>query len=239
VTDCLDWASLLQGEEHFKVLERCRDDKKATSIHQAYRPIAKMFILCPPCLCQIHTAMRICQGAEVSPLLEFCIRIDDRLPSSCCRGRQPSERLKYIDKEIVDLEARLTHSFASSIAAARQIGRIDCPWLQKRIFQVEEDVIEASFAEDPSGIVSDMLADCTDKRLPKAGIVVLGELSCCSVILEDVFMTRSPRKPRETDIYELKLSRDEGAEVDRWSRAYVGSYARKSTAKPAKPEPKS
>jgi Prion-inhibition and propagation len=231
LTDCLDWPSLLQSEDHSKVLQNCRPDQTAETstykLPKAYRKIAKMFILCPPCLCQLHTALLICLGAEVSPLLEFCIRIDDRLPSSCCRGGQPSERLKSFDQRIKYLEGRMTAAKAVPIQAANNIGRIDCPWLEKRIFRVEGDLIEPLFAEDPSAIVSDMLADCTDKRLPTAGIVILGELSCCNVILEDVFMTRSARKPRETDIYELKRSRDEIAKVDRWTRAYAGAYARR------------
>jgi hypothetical protein len=190
-----------------------------------------MFILCPPCLCQLHTAIIICIGAEVSPLLEFCIRIDDRLPSSCCRGGQPAERLKSIDQKIKDLEGCLSVSKAVSKLTAHNIGRIDCPWLEKRIFQVEEEIIEPSFVENTSAIVSDMLANCTDKRLPIAGMVVLGELSCCTIILEDFFMTRSARKPRETDIYELKWSRDEITQADRWSRVYAGAYARRPTPK--------
>jgi len=180
--------------------------------------------------------MLICIGADVSPLLEFCIRIDDRLPSSCCRGGQPSERLKSIDQKIKDLEGRFSVTKAVSILTAHNIGRIDCPWLEKRIFRVEEDIIEPSFAEDSSAIVSDMLADCTDKKLPIAGMVVLGELSCCTVILKDVFVTKSARKPRETDIYELKWSRDEITKVDRLTRAYAGAYARRPAPK-SQPKP--
>jgi hypothetical protein len=132
----------------------------------------------------------------VPPLLEFCVCIDDQIPSSCVQGSQPLDRLRSIDRKIRSCEGQ---RFGLSSRTLRDVSNVDSPWLQQRIYQSEQEKSEAKFAEDPGAIVSDIVATCTDKRLPTACMIILGELSSSSVIL-DVFMMESPRKP-EKQIY--------------------------------------
>jgi hypothetical protein len=136
----------------------------------------------------------------VSPLLEFCVCIDDQIPSSCVQGSQPLDRLRSINRKIGSCEGQ---RFGLSSRTLRDASNIGFPWLQQRIYQPEKEKSEATFAEDPGAFVSDIVATGTDKRLPTACMITLGELSSSSVIL-DVSMMESPRKPRKTDIYQLK-----------------------------------
>ena len=46
--------------------------------------IVHVYIYCPPCACQIATALDICVYHQKSPFVEFDIRIDHHRPTSCC-----------------------------------------------------------------------------------------------------------------------------------------------------------
>ena len=179
-----------------------------------------MYISCPPCACQIQTALAICQGNGVSPLLEVSICIDYRLPSSCVRSGQALYRLISIERKIKNITT--DHADLPTVPKGNSI---DCPWLERRSFQLEQGASESSFAEDPSGVVLDMIRNAEVCR-STTGMVISGEMDCFNSMLEDVFMTRSPRKPRETDLYELISTWDPVHRVYNWRHHYMGAYSR-------------
>src|SRR2546421_11293715 len=41
--------------------------------------------IAPPCACQIQTAVDLCRGRGISEFLDFVVRTDERIPSSCRR----------------------------------------------------------------------------------------------------------------------------------------------------------
>jgi hypothetical protein len=98
------------------------------------------------------------------------------------------DRLISIERRIKDIVADQADD-----GTIPQGDSIDCPWIEQRIFQLGQDTPEPSFAEDPSGLVLDMMRNC-DNRSSAVGMIILGEAGCCNLMLEDVFMTSSPRK---------------------------------------------
>jgi hypothetical protein len=221
--DRLEWPDLLKKEDHMTVLERNRETTRIG--RQIFRPIAKVYIYCPPCVCLIQTALNLPQGAGMSRLLEFCIRIDDRLPSSCYHGSEALERLTSVDKNIKDIEAGkcVLKDFLPT-----EVDTIDCPWLEQRIFKLEQETPGPSLAENPSAVLTEMFAP--DRKLRLAGVIFLSETECCSTMLADTFKISDPRKPREADIFEIRCVENSGARSTRWARDYVGAFAMKRPA---------
>lgn len=222
LTEQLEWPKLLNGKGYVEALEDSLIYNSSKEWTSYYRPLAKLYVYCPPCACQIQTAIGICRGLGVSPLLERCVRVHDRLPSSCLPDDQALERLQSIHKMIQEAGAARSRLSGRS----SDLGCIDPTWLDQRIFQLEQDAAGSQCTENPSQVVADMIAACAKGTRRTAAVIVLGELSCATTILEDAFKTQSPRKPRETDLYEVKHVPSEGANTSRWERRCIGAYLR-------------
>ncbi len=83
-------------------LQRDTDSGSKTFVFQK----DKLYIDCGPCLCQIWTAFRICEGAQgpAEALFQLCVRIDDRLPATCCQVSSGTAGLAAVVDQIRSIE---------------------------------------------------------------------------------------------------------------------------------------
>lgn len=138
-------------------------------ILKAMLPLLNVYIYCSPCVCLIHTALRIC--AKIStPLVRVLIRPDDRLLSSCCVDADRIVGLKSIVDWVRDSEAEARPVYSYSIT--QYLDRI---WAERRLdhFEYEEpyNYKEVSNCEIIVIGEGDYLAPILQKapgRIPKA-----------------------------------------------------------------------
>lgn len=95
--------------------------------NESYETRWRLYIYCPPCLYHLHVALAIC-----AHIVGFrgIIRVDDRLPVSCCPATETLRRVTELEALLTNIEREwmeesvFTRSWISS--------HFDIPWLQRR-----------------------------------------------------------------------------------------------------------
>ena len=179
--------------------------------------IGTVYVYCAPCVRQIQTSMNICCGLGVSKLLNFAVRVDDRIPCSCCPAP-----LGLVG--LTSLRDRLREKDISRFAGKEEC--FDRPWIEQRIFAIEEEIFDRQSEISASSNIERIFTECrTDLQSVCVGVVVLGEVIHCSSMLEAIPFPVQARKPRETDIYQVQCIYAAGSsQIQNWKRQYIGSY---------------
>ena len=184
-----------------------------------------VYIYCAPCLQQIATAFDICVGKGIPRYLDFMIRIDDRISSSCCGESDGYPRLESIMNKVKAIEQVPSRSL---LFDQRRINHVDSPWIERRVFELEQEPYEP-LARHPKECLVRIFEECTGKltssSIECAGIVVLEETRRKSSIIESSIFQPQPRLPRATDIF-LAHSDWDSASRGFLERVYQGSYSR-------------
>ena len=82
-----DLAACIQAQDTQRV-RYLMDGEEGELLDECNPYVVHVYIHCPPCACQIATALDICVYHQISPFVEFHIRIDHHRPASCCHLRQ-------------------------------------------------------------------------------------------------------------------------------------------------------
>ena len=69
-------------------------------------------------------------------------------------------------------------------------------------------------------LLRDLCSSENDSSLKTAAVILMGETSFCEQTLESLPLPKYPRKPKETDMFELSSSQSG------WKKEYIGSYQR-------------
>lgn len=94
-------------------------------------------IICPPCRCAIHDALIISNNKKElwERKLEFSIRIDERLPTTCCPQADKLKRLQTLAVTLHEFdEGKLTKFHDGG-----QLQKVDLFYLEQRIRRLEMD----------------------------------------------------------------------------------------------------
>ena len=197
--------------QYYRVIE---DEKEGKARLQS---LATVYVYCPPCVCQIETAYDLCIGYGISPLLNFVIRIDDRIPVDCCSETTGIHGLVSLNNKIKEIED-------SDYWPMGDIGPkthyIDRPWIERRVYEAEQETYQPSFWDNPSQNVNRIFGEVWGESNKKAIVVILTELEHCSLMVESPPFPQEPRKPRETEIFEFHHDNLSW----KWLRTYAGSY---------------
>jgi hypothetical protein len=96
-------------------------------------PLASVVIYVAPCMRLIETAYGVCEGIGrgKSQPLEFMIRVDDRLRSSCCADPHSRERLQQL---VESHRSKETVAYSSK-AYLSQFP--DLTWIEQRLYDLE------------------------------------------------------------------------------------------------------
>lgn len=176
-------------------------------------PLGSVYIYCAPCACQIETALSLCRGKGISEFLDFAVRIDDRIPSSCRRMTTGAVLL-----------SRLRDDIGEQVAYGRGYSgteHIDWPWLEQRIYKLDQEACEATNACSSDLLERISSEDHTSGR-ETAAIIIMGEADLCSPMLEKLPPSGKARMPRETDLYELVRYPNFWSPF--WKRQHLGQY---------------
>ena len=180
-------------------------------------PLGTVYIYCAPCVRQIHTSWQLCYGSGISRLLSFAVRVDDRVPCSCCPATLGLAGLISLRDKLKETDALSTDKRAECF---------DQPWIEQRIFAMEEEMFEVQYEESVTNNISRIFSECESERQSRcAGIVILGELIPCSAMLDATPFAMQARKARETDIYQVQYCYNSKIQQWTWERKYTGSYS--------------
>ena len=185
--------------------------------------VVDVYVYCPPCACQIATALDIRIYHQKSPFVDFHIRVDHGRPASCCPSMSNIDGLislvEYLKK--AEIVANLWSGLVERLKA------FDREWLDEAIYNADEKKI----VQTPSR--NDQLTQIvrhhfTDENT--AAIVILGEADYCIGL-----MGTGPFPPiesgsvlRENQIFMMCQRYVPPLRGRRWEREYVGEYSPKA-----------
>ena len=194
----------------------------------------KLYVYCPPCACQVATALNICQSVNKSRHLDIRIRVDYRQSTSC------SMSSSRIDGLVSLIDYIKTEESKSQISenADKRLKAIDRQWLEQIVYDYEEEVQMTT--QSPANQLCHIVRPHQDESLC-AAIIILGEADYCIPLMEaPPFPPSKPgRTPQETQLYRMFQTFDSTALKPHWSwrRHYMGTYSRKEPLKKKRPAP--
>jgi hypothetical protein len=97
-------------------------------------PLAITYVYCPPCVCQLQTAVQICDTAS-STVHNYQIRPDDRLTTSCCIRQDRVDGLRSIYDAVRHSESLASSRNYSGVPIIAKY--IDMVWLEGRLHFLE------------------------------------------------------------------------------------------------------
>lgn len=197
------------------------------SIDECYR--VKVYIYCPPCACQIATALEICDYRDKKDFVDFCIRIDYRQKTSCSASVSRIEGLVSIVNHLKESEKGLS----VNDYMGNRLKPFDREWLEREIYHYTEGDFSATTS--PADQLA-RIAELHRKEKSCAAIVFLGEADYCVPLMgAPSFRPFEPgRLPRETQLF--RYWQKPGPPWS-WERYYMGTYTSQAPLPTKRPAP--
>jgi len=204
----------VQGE----LLESYMEERKRTCI-----------IFCPPCRCAIRDALIISMMSD--ELVDYTIRIDDRIPASCCQETDKIRRLRTLVQTLSAFdEGQMTEprEHMTKIGCAPLLARVDRAYIEQRVYQLEIKFYGNERYMPIRPQITELLNETATADVTR---VFLGEARTCSWIIQTPPFTWSPRVPKEKELFLLTCLY--GAKT--FTSEYLGSFtcAISTAAEPA------
>lgn len=185
--------------------------------------VVDVYIYCPPCACQIATALDICIYNQKSPFVEFHIRVDHGRPASCCPSMSNIDGLISL-VEYLKKEETVTYMGSSFVQILKAFDR---EWLDQAIYHADEKTI----VQTPSP--NDQLTQIVRHHFKDeytAAIVILGEADYCIGLMDagpfpPIASGTVLRENRMFMMYQRYVTPHPGWQ---WEREYVGDYSPKA-----------
>ena len=218
-----DLAAYMEAR-HTQRVRNLMDGEEGELLDEFNPYVVHVYIHCPPCACQIATALDICVYHQRSPFVEFHIRIDHHRPASCCPSTSNIDGLISIVQYLKEAERGVLVSRYAAMLKA-----FDREWLDHTIYHASEDeIVQKPSPEDQiSHIMGYYNTRKTDQ--PTAAIVILGEADYCLRLMDasPFPLIESGRVPREDQMFMMWQLFIRPGEW-RWAREYVGNYSSKA-----------
>ena len=190
----------------------------------------RVYIYCPPCACQIATALGICVYRHKKDLVDFVIRIDHRLKTCCSASFSRFEGLVSVIDYIKERE-KIEKLFDWEVA---KLEAIDREWVERRVSDYTE---EHHLATLSSASQLARIAGFHKGEKSCAAIVMLGEADYSIPLMgaPPFPPLESGPLPRETHIFrnEVNINRWQ------WDRVFLGTYTPRNPLPPKPPAPRS
>ena len=192
----------------------------------------KVFIYCPPCACQVATALDICRYSNKKDFVEFCVRIDHRQKTSCSAS---ISRIEGLISVLDYLKEREKNGLIYNYEASR-LKAIDREWLEREIYDyTEEDCLAALSPADQLARIAELHRHNT--KYSCAAIVLLGEADYCVPLMRaPPFPPFDPgRMHGETQIF--RFEQRWNAQHFGFEKEYMGTYSPKKPLPSRQPPP--
>ena len=187
----------------------------------------RVYIYCPPCACQIATALDICRHRNKKDFVDFSIRIDIRQKTCCSASFSSVEGLV----SVIDYIKERERIYGLENWEVARLEAIDREWAEQRVGDYAE---EDNLATLPP---ASQLARIAEEEPECAAIIILGEADYSIPLMgaPPFPPLEAGPLPRETHIFrnEQKIS---GAS-HLWDRVFMGTYTEASPFPPKRPAP--
>lgn len=163
------------------------------------RAQSTLHIYCPPCRCAIRTALILChQGLSGG---KAWVRVDDRIPTTCCDAQDTAQLLQSFIETINAYELDQKNVFPSG-SYRGDVEYMDKEWIENRVYTLQVDLYAGEAHEDRFKNFESCLRDMEKGE----GIhsVVLVEASSGAWILQTAPFRKSPRMPKQTEVYSYR-----------------------------------
>jgi hypothetical protein len=182
-------------------------------------PVADVKIYCPPCACAMRSALTICKNNS-SDLIKYTVRVDERLPCSCCPYSNIvdtiSSLLQTIQLTESDQLGRLKDDLHFSM-----LKHLDKEWIEKMLYGLEFNPPQLRSKTSLIRRVGQLVSETAAKE---SKAVFICEMDYLRPILEMSAFPRLPRPPRVNEIYRMqKLSATLPWKID-----YLGTFTPKN-----------
>lgn len=191
----------------------------------------RVYIYCPPCACQIATALDICRYRDKRSFVDFCIRIDHRQMTSCSASVSRIEGLINVNDYLKEAEKQISLDDVK----VEQLKSFDREWLERQIYDYTEEDRLATLSPE---IQLARIAEFHKSEASCAGIILLGETDYCVPLMGvPPFPPFEPgRLLRETQLYQFSQVWSNRASRHKiWERHYMGTYSPKTPLPPKQP----
>ena len=181
----------------------------------------QVYIYCPPCACQVATALDICRFSHQKMFVEFRIRVDYRQQTCCSSSVSRIDGLNSINEYLRKEEK----SHFSSLYRAESLEAIDREWLERQIWEYTEEGRSETLS--PNNQLA-RIASFHKEEESCAGIILLGEADyIVPLVGAPPFQPlETGRLLRETQIFRnLKKYSNTGKWY--WERQFIGLYSSK------------
>ena len=192
----------------------------------------KVYIYCPPCACQVATALDICLYRNKKLLVDFCIRIDYSQKTCCSASVSRIEGLV----SVIDYITMREKNGVPDDWEAERLRSIDREWLEQQIYDYkEENPLETL---SPANQLARTVELHKDNR-SSAAIVILGETDYCIPLMgaPPFRPYESGRLPKETQIFRNWQKYHALSKKWLWEREYMGTYSSQDPLPPKRPAP--
>lgn len=163
------------------------------------RTQSTLHIYCPPCRCAIRTALILCHqrlsGGEV------WVRVDDRIPTTCCDAQDTAQLLQSLIDTINAYELGQENVFPSG-SRRRDVEYMDKEWIENRVYTLQVDLYAGEVHENRFKNFENCLRDM--EKGDGIHSVVLVEVSSGAWILQAAPFRKSPRMPKQTEVYKYR-----------------------------------
>ena len=194
-------------------------------LHTSYKydsinKLADVRIYVAPCKRQISTAASICKDASKLDCLDYYIRVDDRLPASCCSASSGYERLSSLLALMADW--------------------LDQLWLEQRLYDIEGDIdstpvtLETLFRDGLRNVYGH-----NDVTKPLTAILLIGESDLVNKVMNTPPFSPAPRVAQPNQFFRCGSEWELNNEIDSLERIFLGSISVNEAHKKTIPLPMS
>ena len=191
----------------------------------------RVYIYCPPCACQIATALNVCENRDKRDIVDFVIRIDHRLKTCCSASFSRVEGLVSVIDYIKEREKSATLEDWE----LERLKAIDREWVEQQIVDyTDEDYLAALPPSRDLG----RIAGFHEREELCAAVVMVGEADYMIPLIGVPPLPQLESGPlaRENYIFRNEQKRSQSG-VWYWDRQFIGTYTSSNPLPPKRPAP--
>ena len=185
---------------------------------QALLPVADVKIYCPPCACAIRSALTICQKNS-SDLIKYTVRVDDRLPSSCCSHSTIVDTISSL-LEIIQLTESDQLGKLKKDLEYHMLKHLDRQWIEKMLYRWESKPPKYRSKTSQIHRVGQLISETATKE---SQAVFICEIDYLRPVLEMSAFPKLLRPPRVNEIYRMQKS-----SATPWKINRIGTFTPKN-----------
>ena len=186
---------------------------------QGMLPVANVKIYCPPCACAIRSALTICKNNS-SDLIKYIVRVDERLPCSCCPYSTVVETITSLLQTMQLTESDQLGRLERDLNIGL-LKHLDRQWIEKMLYQLESKPPQLRSKTSLIQRVGQLVCESASK-ISKA--VFICEMDYLRPVLEMSAFPKLPRPPRVNEIYRMQKS----SATLPWKIDYLGTFTPKN-----------